>query len=207
VFPLAHLLVEHDLPAIGIAGPLIEGEQTCKLPQVPDPPKHCPRQPVQDLSRHQGRTKLKPRTGSNCSASQGEGNSLLSDRVFVHEDNDRLRHAEPDHPRHTAAQVVIGQHSCALWVAHQLGHILLAVIGEHDSRLRAPANLGDLCDCLQRHVSASACLWWSLLVWTPDLSVSKQRREHTYPRALSFVSGSGVQAAWCWSEPASSSRP
>src|SRR5271166_51441 len=42
VFPLAHLLVEYDLPAISVAGPLVEGEQTSKLPQIPDPPKHCP---------------------------------------------------------------------------------------------------------------------------------------------------------------------
>src|SRR5271157_4823095 len=41
VFPLAHLLVEYDLPAIGIAGPLVEGEQTGELPQIPDSSKHC----------------------------------------------------------------------------------------------------------------------------------------------------------------------
>src|SRR5271157_3502654 len=52
VFPLAHLLVEHDLSAIGIAGPLVEGKQTGKLSQVSDPPKQCPWQPVQDLSGH-----------------------------------------------------------------------------------------------------------------------------------------------------------
>ena len=28
VFPLTHLLVEYDLPPIGIAGPLVEGEQS-----------------------------------------------------------------------------------------------------------------------------------------------------------------------------------
>jgi hypothetical protein len=28
VFPLAQLLVEYDLPAISVAGPLVEGEQT-----------------------------------------------------------------------------------------------------------------------------------------------------------------------------------
>src|SRR5271157_1775475 len=42
VFPLAHLLVEYNLPTISVAGPLVEGEQTSKLPQIPDPPKHCP---------------------------------------------------------------------------------------------------------------------------------------------------------------------
>src|SRR5271157_4505335 len=89
-FSLLRLLVEYDLPAIGIAGPLVECKQTSKLPQVPDAPEHCPRQPVQDFSRHQGRTKLKPRTGSDRSASQGEGNSLLSDRAFVHENTDRF---------------------------------------------------------------------------------------------------------------------
>ena len=102
------LLVEHNLSAISIAGPLVESEQTSKLPQVPNPPKHCPWQPVQDLAGHQGRTKLKPRTGSNRPASQGEGNSLLTDRVFVHENNDRLRHAESDHPSQPTGQVVIG---------------------------------------------------------------------------------------------------
>src|SRR5271165_3931467 len=71
VFPLAHLLVEYDLPPIGVAGPLIKSEQTCKLPQVSDPPKHCPWQPVQDLSGHQRRAKLKPRTRCNRPASQG----------------------------------------------------------------------------------------------------------------------------------------
>src|SRR5271165_922400 len=75
------------------------------------------------------------------------------------------------HPRHTAGQIVICQHPGALWVAHQLGHVLLAVISQHDSRLRAAANLRDVCDCLQRHVSASACLWWRSLVWTPFLAV------------------------------------
>src|SRR5271166_5816083 len=52
VFPLAHLLVENDLPPIGVAGPLVEGEQTSKFPQIPDPSKHCPWQPVQDLACH-----------------------------------------------------------------------------------------------------------------------------------------------------------
>src|ERR1035437_8101769 len=42
VFPLAHLLVEHNLPAIGVAGPLVESQQTGEFPQVPDPPEHCP---------------------------------------------------------------------------------------------------------------------------------------------------------------------
>src|SRR5271157_5643733 len=41
VFPLAHLLVEYNLPAIGVAGPLVKCEQTCKLPQIPDSSKHC----------------------------------------------------------------------------------------------------------------------------------------------------------------------
>src|SRR5271157_2924083 len=42
-FSLMRLLVEYNLTAIGIAGPLIKGEQTSKLPQVPDAPEHCPR--------------------------------------------------------------------------------------------------------------------------------------------------------------------
>src|SRR5271157_3644823 len=50
VFPLAHLLVEYDLPPIGVAGPLVESQQTGELPQIPDSSKHCPRQPVQDFS-------------------------------------------------------------------------------------------------------------------------------------------------------------
>src|SRR5208283_5041030 len=60
VFPLMCLLVEYHLPAIGVAGPLIKSEQTSKLPQVSDPPKHCPWQPVQGITGHQRRTKLKP---------------------------------------------------------------------------------------------------------------------------------------------------
>src|SRR5271165_6763440 len=54
VFPLAHLFMEYDLPPIGVAGPLIESQQTGELPQVPDPSKHCPWQPVQGLAGHQG---------------------------------------------------------------------------------------------------------------------------------------------------------
>src|SRR5271157_274231 len=41
VFPLAHLLVEYDLPPIGVAGPLVESQQTGELPQIPDSSKHC----------------------------------------------------------------------------------------------------------------------------------------------------------------------
>src|SRR5271166_1115762 len=185
VFPLAHLLVENNLSAISVAGPLVESEQTSKLSQVSDAPKHCRWHPVQDLASHQGRTKLKPRTRSNRPASEGEGNSLLQNRLLVHEDNHRLRHTEPDHPRHPAGQVVIGQHSRALWIAHELGHEFPAVIGQHDARLGAAANLGDVCDCRERHVSASAFLWWSFLVWTPFLAA--QGAESTRIRVLSLT--------------------
>src|SRR5271166_4937778 len=207
VFPLANLLVEHNLAAIGIAGPLVESQQTGEFPQVPDPPEHRPRQPVQDFSGHQGRTKLKPRTRCNRPGSEGKRDLLLLDRLFVHENNDRLRHTEPNHPRQSAGQVVIGQHPSALWVAHQLRNIFLAVIGQHDARLRAAADLRDVCDCLQRHVSASAFLWWSFLVWTPFLAVFNERRAHVPLCPRIRGGGGGDQAAWCWSEPASSSRP
>src|SRR5208337_3990811 len=42
----------------------------------------------------------------------------------------------------------------------------------------------------QRHVSASACLWWSLLVWTPFLAVFKKRRAH--------VSACPLIREWQW---------
>src|SRR5271157_4134404 len=74
------------------------------------------------------------------------GKAVFSTGCPIHENNDRPRHAEPDHPRQTACQIVIGQHSVALWVAHQLRNIFLAVIGQHYSRLRAAANLGDVSD-------------------------------------------------------------
>ena len=77
--------VEHYLPAIRIARPLVEGKQTSEFPQIPNPPKHCPWQPVQNLAGHQGRTKLKPWTHSNRPASQREGNLLLQDCLFVHQ--------------------------------------------------------------------------------------------------------------------------
>src|SRR5208337_374775 len=155
---------EYDLTTIGIAGPLVKSKQTGKLSQVSDPPKQCPWQPVQDLAGHQGRTKLKTRTRRNRPTSQGERNFLLKDRLFVQKDNDRPRYAEPDHPRQSGGQVIIGQHTGALWVSLELDHVLLTVIGQHDARLRAAANLGDVCDCLDIHVADSVCFVWRLVM-------------------------------------------
>ena len=38
VFPLAHLFMEYDLAAIGIAGPLVKSQHTGKFPEIPDAP-------------------------------------------------------------------------------------------------------------------------------------------------------------------------
>src|ERR1035441_1834882 len=142
--------------------------------------------PIPDLFiTHHQRTELKPRTYSNRPASQGEGDLLLKDRLFANMDNHRLWHAQPDHPCQPTGQVVIGQHPGALWVAHELDHVFLAVIGQHDSRLRTAANLGDVCDCLYRHVTP-LCLSWRFW-YGRHFWLCSGNGEHTYLRALELV--------------------
>src|ERR1039458_8380333 len=60
--------------------------------------------------------------------------------------------------------MLVGEYPGGLRISLELDDILIAVIGQHDSSLRPATNLGDVFDCLYRHVASSLCFWW-WLVW------------------------------------------